>query len=223
MQRRAAAPAACRRHLRHRGGAGVQHRIAAAFDDAGLGGGDLLHRAAQILGVIQSDAAQHGGFRRGDDVGGIELAAHSHLAYHDVAVSAGEPGEGDGRDHLKLRGVIRHGVRQRPHLLRHGAQRLVGDHLAVDLHPLVEPEDIGRRVQTRSVACGAQHGRQHGTGGALAVGARHMDEFQCPLRMTQLLQQRIDALQPGFAAPPVHGVDIGQRLTDRHAPRLLCT
>ena len=154
VQRDAAGAASCGYDLRHRRRTGVQHRLAAGLDDAGLGGGDLLHGIAQIGHVIQTDVAQHGGLRRGDGVGGVELAAHAHLAHHDVALTPGKPCEGDGGHHLKLRGVVSHAVRQRPHLLRNGAQLLVGDGLTVHLHPLVEAKDVGRCVQPRAIPRG---------------------------------------------------------------------
>ena len=154
VQRDAAGVALCGYDLRHRRRAGVQHRLAAGLDDAGLGGGDLLHGIAQIGHVIQTDVAQHGGLRCGDGVGGVELAAHAHLAHHDVALTPGKPCEGDGGHHLKLRGVVSHAVRQRPHLLRDGAQLFVGDGLTVHLHPLVEAEDVGRCVQSRAIPRG---------------------------------------------------------------------
>ena len=104
VQRHTAAAAARRHHLHHRRCAGVQHRVAAGLDDPGFGGGDLLHCVAQIGRVIQPNVAQHSRLRRGDDVGGVEFAAHAHLAHHDIAPPPGEPCERDGRHDLELQG-----------------------------------------------------------------------------------------------------------------------
>ena len=98
--------------LLHRGRLAVQHRLAAGLDDPGLGGGDFFNGIAQVLGVIQADVAEHGSLRDGDDIGGVKLAAHAHLAHHDVAVVPGKIGKGNGRDHFKLRGVRVQRIRQ---------------------------------------------------------------------------------------------------------------
>ena len=156
--------------------------------------------------MVKADVAQHGGLRRADDVGGVEFAAHAHLAHHDVALAAGKPREGDGGDHLKLGGLLEDAVGQGLDLLGDLAQLLVGDHLAVDLHPLVEPDDVGRGVQAGAVAGLPQHRGHHGAGGALAVGAGDVDELQRPLRVAHLVQQCADTRKTGDAALPADGV-----------------
>ena len=60
----------------------------------------------------KADVAEHGSLRGGDDIGGVKFAAHAHLAHHDIAVVPGKIGEGDGRDHFKLRGVRVQRIRQ---------------------------------------------------------------------------------------------------------------
>ena len=190
--------------------------MTAGLDDARLGGGDGLHRIPQHAGVVQTDVGEHGGFRRGDHIGGIEFTAHAHLAYHNIAHLPGKPGQADGRYQLKLRGGIRHAVSQRAQLLRQGAQGIVWDRCAVDLHTLIEAEDVRRSVQPRFIPGGAQHGGQHGAGAALAVGAGDVDILYVPLRMAKHTQQCIDTAEPRYAAPPVHLVDVRQHLIQRH-------
>ena len=116
--------------------------MTAGLYDARLGGGDGLHRIPQHAGVVQTDVGEHGGFRRGDHIGGIEFTAHAHLAYHNIAHLPGKPGQADGRYQLKLRGGIRHAAGQRAQLLHQGAQGIVRDRCAVDLHTLIEAEDV---------------------------------------------------------------------------------
>ena len=87
--------------------------MAAGLDDAGFGGGDLLHRIAQHRCVIQTDVGEHRRLRGGDHVGGVEFAAHAHLAHHDVAPFPREPCECHGRYQLKFRWMVGHAVRQR--------------------------------------------------------------------------------------------------------------
>ena len=190
--------------------------MTAGLDDARLGGGDGLHRIPQHAGVVQTDVGEHGGLRRGDHIGGIEFTAHAHLAYHNIARLPGKPGQTDGCHQLKLRGGIRHAVSQRAQLLHQGAQGIVRDRCAVDLHTLIEAEDVRRGVQSRFISGGTQHGGQHGAGAALAVGAGDVDILYVPLRMAKQAQQRIDTAEPGHTAPPVHLVDVCQRLIQRH-------
>lgn len=159
--------------------------------------------------MIQADVAEHGSLRGGDDIGGVKLAAHAHLAHHDVAVVPGKIGKGNGRDHFKLRGVRVQGVRQRADLGRDFAQLVVGDLLAVHLHALVEPDQEGRRIQPRPITRRPEDTGHHGTGRALAVGTGDVDELQVLLGVPHQRQQRPDALQSRDAAAPAHGVDIG--------------
>ena len=216
VERRTHLTAALLHHGLHAGGGAVQHRVAAGFDDAALGGGDLFQRVAQHLRVVKADVAQHCGLRRGDHVGGVKLAAHPHLAHHHVTPAAGKPREGDGGDHLKFGGLLKNAVGQRLDLLGDGAQLVIGDHLAVDLHPLVEAENIRRGIQSRPIPGLPQYGGHHGAGGAFAVGAGDVDELQRPLRMAHLVQQGADARKAGDAAFPADGVDIVQRFLQCH-------
>ena len=202
--------------LLHAVGLAVQHRVTAGLDDPGLGGGDFFNGVPQILGVVQADVAEHGGLRGGDHVGGVKFAAHAHLAHHDIAVVPGEIGEGDGRDHLKLRRVRVQGVRQRADLGRDFAQLVVGDLLAVHLHALVEPDQEGRGVQARAIARRPEDAGHYGTGGALSVGAGDVDELHVLLGIPHQRQQRPDALQSRDAAAPADGVDIRQGFVNVH-------
>ena len=215
-QRSARSPAAGSHHLFHRRRAGVQHRMAAGLDDAGLGGGDGLHCAAEKRGMVQPDIGEGGHLRSGDDVGGVKFAAHAHLADHHVTVMAGEPGQADGRDQLELRRVIGHAVRQGLYFRYKSAEVIIGDRDAVDLHPLVEAADIGGGVEAGPVPGSLEDGGGHGTGAAFAVCSCNVDILYGALRVAQLVKQRVDAGQAGNAAPPVHPVDIVQCFVKRH-------
>ena len=195
--------------------AAVDHRVA-ALDDAGLGGGDLLQGIAQHLSVVEADVADDGSLRRGDDVRGVQLAAESDLQRDDLAVMAHEVFHGDGRDQLELRRMILHRLGVRPDELGDLCQLLIGDHLAVHLHPLIEAEDEGRGVKPRAVARGAEYGGQHGGSGALAVGAGDVDEFQLVLRVSDALKQFAGAGQTRHGALPAHGMNVAQRFRIGH-------
>ena len=190
--------------LRHLWGlVGVEHQPAPRLDDAGLLKGNLLQGAAQNGGVVQRDGHDGRHLWHVDDVGGVEPAAHAHLQHHDVALPPGKPVEGQGSDVLKLCHLVAAFLElvgdggQGFHLLH---QLLLGNHLPVDLEPLPELQHIGGGVQPHPQAAGPQ-GRGHQSGaGALAVGARHVDELQLFLGIAQPLHQSGDAFQPRLDA-----------------------
>ena len=135
--------------------------------------------------MLQTDIRDHCRFGTVNDIGGIELAAHSDLQHHQITVLLGIIEHGDGGDELKLTGVIRHGIRADTNPLGDPSQILSRDVHAVDLYTLTEILNIGGNVQPGPVSCRAQNGIQHGTGGAFAVASGNVDKLQIPLRITQ--------------------------------------
>ena len=208
--------------LRGRAG-GVEHCVAAGLENSGLRRGDFFDGAAEVLHVVEADVREHGGFGRGDDVRGVELAAHADLAYDDVAAAAQEPEHGDGRDELKLTRMVGHGVGLRAHLLGEGAERAVRDLLAVDLDPFVKAHDVGRGVKPRAQPRLVQDGGEHGAGGALAVRAGDVNELQLPLGVSEPVEQGADACEPRLCPAPIGRVDIGEGFVDVHARSLPVT
>ena len=202
--------------------AAVADHVAAGLDDAGLGGGDVRQRGAQKGGVVHAHGGEDGNLRHVDDVGGVQRAAQAHLQHHDVAGLLPEIQQGDGGDKLKFGGVLRHGLRRGADPLRQGGQGLVGDHLSVHLDALVKGHQVGRGVQPHPVSGGPENGRQTGAGAALAVGARHVDEFQPPLGVSQGVEQRPDAAQARLMLLPVEGVDIRDGFLTGHEDAPLC-
>ena len=134
---------------------------------------------------------------------------------------AGEVHQGDGGDELELGGGIGHGLGVGLDELGDLGKLAVGDVLPAHAHPLVEADNEGGGVQSHLVARLLQDGRQHGRGGALAVGAGDMDELQGVLGIAQSGGQLNGPLQPGAAALPAGGVDEIKGLGVGHGDLLL--
>ena len=128
--------------------------------------------------MVKPDVADDRGLRRGNDVCRIQLAAKPDLQRHDVAFVPLEILHGNDRDQLKLRRMVLHRFCVRADKLGNFGQLFIGDHLAVDLHPLVEAENEGRGVKAGAVSRRAEHGSQHGGGRTLAISTGDVDEFQ---------------------------------------------
>ena len=65
---------------------GIEEYVSAFLNDAGLLKGNFAECAAENLSVVHTDGHDDGGFRGGDDICGVEEAAHSGLEDDDVAV-----------------------------------------------------------------------------------------------------------------------------------------
>ena len=215
-QGRALLPASLRKDLVGIGVAAVADHRAAGLDDPGLGPGDVRHRGAQLLHVVQPHGGDHRRLRHVDDVGGVQLPAHAHLQHHDLAVFLPEILHGQGGYQLELRRGVLHGVGVGLDTFGQLRQGLVRDLPPVHLHPLVEAVDEGGGVEANPVTGVFQNRRQHGGGGALAVGTGDVDEFQPFVGIAQLSQKLLGPLQPQLAAHPVDGVDVLERFFIGH-------
>ena len=112
--------------------------------------------------------------------------------------------------------MVLHRLGVRPDKFGNLGQLLVGDHLTVDLHTLVEAENEGRGVKAGAIARGAEDGGQHGCRGALAVGAGDVDEFQLVLRVADAVEQLARAGKSRNGALPADGMDVGKRFLVGH-------
>lgn len=167
----------------------VADDVAPVLDDAALGHGDLLEGVPEVLGVLEADVRDDRHFRRVDDVGTVEGAAHADFQDHDVAALLFEVEHADGRHQFELARMVLHGVRFHFHPLRDGGEVLPEDVPAVHLQALFEAEDMGRCIEPGLITRFPQDRRQHGAGAPLAVAARHVDEFQVFLRVSEAVQQ----------------------------------
>ena len=209
------------------GAAGFDHRFrffaaavagdgAAGLDDPGLHPGDLSRGIPQGPGVVQADGADHGGFRGGDHVGGVPFAAHAHLQHGDIAAHMGEPPDGQGGLHLKLGGGVVHGLCDGAYDLDRLQQVRIGNILPVHLNPLVPAHHVGRGVEPGLIPGSGQNGGETGADASLAVGSRHMDEFQLPFRIPQGVQQ---SLSPGETGLETLETFLGEKFKRGHAHR----
>ena len=79
--------------------------------------------------------------------------------------------------------MVLHGVGMNPNLLRNPGEVIPGNIPTVYPHAFTEILNVRRRVKPGPISGGTQNRVQHGTGGALAVAAGNMDEFQLFLRV----------------------------------------
>ena len=186
----------------------IERGGAAGLEDARLGAGNGLHGAAKVFGVIQPDVGEDGGFRGGDHVRRVQLAAHSGFEHHDVRTLVGIPLQGNGGVQLKLRGRVCHRVGIGADEFRFGGKSLAGDHLAVDLHPLAEVDHPGGDKQAGLVTGLLQHRGQHGSGAALSVCTDDVNKFEPLFGVSEPPHQLRDPFQPGNGALPVDGGDV---------------
>ena len=114
-----------------------------------------------------------------------------------------------GGDQLKFCGGIGEGVGDGADPVYQCLQILIGDRNSIDLHPLIEPVDVGGGVQSHPPTSGLQAASDTGGGAAFAVGAGDVDEAELPFWIAQGAQQGAGAAQTGLAALPLHRVDIG--------------
>ena len=200
----------------------VEDGPAARLDDAGLLPGDKGDGVPQLLRVLQAQIGDDRHLGGGDHVGGVQTPPQAHLQYHDVTGPLLEPHHGHGGHQLELGGRVGHVPGGLQHPLGDPPQVLVGDGDPVDLEPLAELPQVGGGVQAGAVSRPAQHAGHHGGGGALAVGAGDVDEFQPQMGVAQPAQQLPGALQPRGPADPGLLVDSLFRLPRcHHAARLL--
>ena len=193
--------------LRH---TAIAHHRTARLDDTGLGGGDVCKGGAKLLHMIHTQRRDDRTLGRVDDVGGVQRTAEAHFQHHDVAFFLSEPEHPQRSDDLKLGGHIAHGFRRRADALHQTHQSVIRDLLAVHLNALVEAIDEGGGVKPDPVSRRMKAGRQHGSGAALAIGARHMDEAELFVRVAQRRQQRAGAAQARLVAGPLDCVDVFQ-------------
>ena len=183
---------------------GAHDRGAAGFDDGGLFSGDGCQRGAQIGGVVQADSGDDGGDRGGNDVGGIQAAAHAHFDDGEIRRLFLEIKEGHGGFNLEARGlgmpVPDHGFRRQADLFSHGNQGGIGNGPAIQPDAFVEGFQGWGGVEAHPVTGAGQDGRGHGGGGALAVGAGDVDAPQVLLGIAQIMEEGADGFQPQLHA-----------------------
>ena len=194
----------------------VQHHFAARLDNPRFFKGNLFHSTAQLFHMVQSNVADHCSFRRTNDIGGIQPAAHAHLQHYNVTMLPTEIQERNCSHQLKLCGPVFHGLRGKAHLFRDFPQLLAGNHRSVDAHTLVEHLQKGRNIQPRTISGTLEHGGQHGGSAPLAVGAGNVDKTQILFGVAQLFQQLPRPLQTQPDPLPGNVFNIGNSFLTGH-------
>ena len=171
---------------------------AVRLDDAGLLACDLLDGVPQPLHVVHVDRADDRGIRV-QHIGGVPQAAHADLDNGHVHGSVGEFPDGHGGEHfeeahLRLALFLHFGVHQGHEVLGlvpYVDEIVIGKLLAVDGDTLVDLLQMRRGVQAGTHAVRTADGFGHARGGALAVGAGHMDHTERLLRVAQNIEHQI--------------------------------
>ena len=189
----------------------------AALDDAGLFGGDFFERVAEKFAVVERQPGDDARQRPVDDIGGVEPAAEPDFEQQHVGRIA--------REQQKRRGGLDLEDRDRRVAvfgLAFGERRAefgIADQLAAvllsDAEPLVDANQIRRRIDMHAFARRFEDGAHEGDGRALAIGAGDMDHRrQMPLRMIERVKHPLDAIEREIDAlgmqrqkPRQHGVD----------------
>ena len=168
------------------------------LDDASLLACDLLDGVSQPLHVIHVDRADDRGIRV-QHIGGVPQAAHAHLDDGHIHGSVGEFPDGHGGEHfeeahLRLALFLHFGVHQGHEVLGlvpYVDEIVIGKLLAVDSDTLVDLLQMRRGVQAGTHAVRTADGFGHARGGALAVGAGHMNHTERLLRVAQNIEHQI--------------------------------
>ncbi len=192
-------------HLANGGIRLPRHERNVALRDAGLLPRDRREVRPQVVGVLPRDFGDHRHERR-DDVGRVEPPSQSDFDHGDVHPPRREVGESD-----RGRGL----EETRVESLDVGAQErgpfgegLLADRHPVHLHALSHRDEMRRRVQPDLEPPGAQLGRGERASRALAVGARHMDRGEVPLRMAQHVQEPLGRPEAPLDTAPLSREEI---------------
>lgn len=183
---------------------GTGERWDALFEDASLGVRDLVQRVAQDLRVVQIQCRDATDDWLWDDVGRVQTSADADLQDHDVDAllrervqrherqEAEEPGHG-----RVLAALVGCSLQSVPHGVEVLEEELLRDRLAVDAEPLAGRDEMRRREEPSLVPCLAEDTLDHGAGGALALGARDVDDRELLVHGLRQVQPRQVVLHHG--------------------------
>ena len=137
---------------------------------------------------------------RVDHAGGVVAPAQAGLDDAGLDARLGQHQERRRRQRLELRRPLPvlplDGARRLLHPIDGDGERGAADRPSVDLHALVPVDNVRREVGARAQPGGCQRGRGEAHGRGLAVRADDVDRVEPLLRALELVEQRLDALEP---------------------------
>jgi hypothetical protein len=155
--------------------------------------GDPRERIAEKQLMVKVDPGQHRGLGASDR-GGVQPAPQADFQHRHLHAGAHEVVEGQRGGGFEDRGVEpREEGAESVHPV---GQVILGDAAAVHPDALAQGAEMRGRIESRPDAVGLEHGRHHGRGGALAIGAADLDQPHPALGIADGVEQALDRLQP---------------------------
>ena len=171
------------------------------LDDSRLLRGNLLQAVTQDVHVIHRHRADDADVAVGH-IRRVPAAAQTNLDDHDVHRGIGEGGEGHRRDDLEechLDAVdllfvdhLDHRLDLFPGLVEH----LVADGRSVDADPLIDVDQVWRRVTSHPQTGSTQQGLNHERSRTLAIGAGDVDHRAGTLGIAQQVEEGLLTAEP---------------------------
>src|SRR5262249_51669994 len=129
-----------------------------------------------------------------DDVGTVETTTEARLDDGDVYLLVRKVLKRSGSKDIEIARGGLHSPDHGLHGLDQPGKLSMRDHLAVDLNPLADVDQVRAGVEPDLVPAGLQHRRDHRAGAALALGSGDMDRAELFMRVAQLFEQGAHSL-----------------------------
>ena len=184
------------------------HHGHSGFHNPGLFARYQLKRIAENGLVIKADIGDATG-ARGDDVGGVQPPAHADFDHGHVHLLLREPGEGQVRQHLKIRrpplpgGRTAHGLQRRHGQGQQAREIRFRDMRALDANAFAHVLQMRRSIEAGLESRRAEDGFGKGAGRAFPFRSRDVEAGESVLRIAQARSElahaveRDDRLQAG--------------------------
>ena len=158
---------------------------------------DQLARIPQVFRMIQIDRGDNRHIRL-KYIHRIQTPAQAHFQNHHIKFGLSEQPQRRQRTEFKVgqRNLTACGFHRR----KPCTQSRIVRHAAIDTHPLVIANQVGRGITPHAITGGQQHRLQHGAGRAFAVGAADGDDREGGMQLKLRLHRTyaIQAKRNGF-------------------------